>query len=258
VPLNCAALPKDLIEVELFGYKRGAFTGTNAEYLELFRAAEGGTLFLDEITEMAPETQSNLLRAIQERRVRPVGSSTEIPINVRVVASTNRHPQEAIAQRQFREDLYYRLQASILRAPPLRERADDIPLLTQHFIDLFNQKGIRPEQVTGIDRDALEALLVHDWPGNVRELANAIDGAFIFGRSPSIELANLPPGLRGGRKPAHDEQMAAARIGSFAEAERNIIARALNMAAGNKLHAAQRLKISRKRLYTKISKYGLG
>ncbi len=239
------------------GYKRGAFSGASTEYLGLFRAAEGGTLFLDEITEMAVDTQSKLLRAVQEHTFRPVGSSTEIPIDVRVVASTNRDPRQAIEERQFREDLFYRLQASVLRVPPLRERSGDIPLLTDHFVDLFNEKKGRPTQVGGIDQNALEALEGYEWPGNVRELSNAIEGAFIFGRSPTIELADLPPGIGGNLKPVGDKPAAALRVGSFADAERDIISRALDMAGGNKVHAAQALNISRKRLYAKIEKYGL-
>ncbi len=257
VPLNCAALPKELIESELFGYKRGAFSGANTEYLGLFRAAEGGTLFLDEITEMAVDTQSKLLRAVQEHKVRPVGSSTEITIDVRVVASTNRDPRQAIEERQFREDLFYRLQASVLRVPPLRERSDDIPMLTDHFVDLFNEKRVRTSQVGGIDPNALEALRFYAWPGNVRELSNAIEGAFIFGRAPSIQLTDLPPAIGGSRKPERDNSTAALRLGSFADAERDIISRALEMAGGNKVHAAEALNISRKRLYAKIEKYGL-
>jgi transcriptional regulator with PAS, ATPase and Fis domain len=138
--LNCAAIPKDLVESELFGYKRGAFSGASAEYLGLFRAAEGGTLFLDEVTEMSPETQSKLLRAIQERAVRPVGSTREQPVDVRLIASTNRIPREALADGRLRRDLYYRLHASVLTVPPLRDRAEDIPLLIQHFITIFNAR----------------------------------------------------------------------------------------------------------------------
>jgi len=256
VPLNCAALPKELIESELFGYKRGAFTGATSEYLGLFRAAEGGTLFLDEITEMNPDTQSKLLRAIQERKVRPVGSSAEVAIDVRMIASTNRDPEQAMQDKQFRQDLYYRLQASTLRVPPLRERAEDIPLLVHHFIDLFNQKLVRPTQVGGIDDRALQALSEYAWPGNVRELSNAIEAAFIFGRTPTIELADLPPVISGTRA-QRQEQLPNVAVGTFAEAERDIIARALEMAGGNKVHAARTLKISRKRLYAKIEKYSL-
>ncbi|HVN28135.1 MAG TPA: sigma-54 dependent transcriptional regulator [Candidatus Binataceae bacterium] len=257
VPLNCAALPKELIESELFGYKRGAFTGANTEYLGLFRAAEGGTLFLDEITEMNPDTQSKLLRAIQERRVRPVGSSAEVAVDARVIASTNREPDRAMQEGRLRNDLYYRLQASVLRVPPLRERIEDIPLLVQHFIDLFNEKRVRPTTVHGIEDSALKALQDYSWPGNVRELSNAIEGAFIFGASPMIELANLPPAIGGRRDERAPGSAVATPMGSFAEAEREIITRALAMAEGNKVHAARALKISRKRLYAKIEKYGL-
>ncbi len=258
VPLNCAALPKELIESELFGYKRGAFSGATAEYLGLFRAAEGGTLFLDEITEMNPDTQSKLLRAIQERKVRPVGASAEVSVDVRVIASTNRDPEQALQDRVFRQDLYYRLQASILRVPPLRDRAEDIPLLAGHFIDLFNQKLVRPTQVTGIEENALQALREYPWPGNVRELSNAIEGAFIFGRTAMIELSNLPPAISGKRGQGGAQPGGVnVAVGTFAEAERDIIARALEMAGGNKVHAARTLKISRKRLYAKIEKYGL-
>jgi transcriptional regulator with PAS, ATPase and Fis domain len=250
-------LPKELIESELFGYKRGAFSGATSEYLGLFRAADGGTLFLDEITEMNPDTQSKLLRAIQERRVRPVGSSAEVAVDVRVIASTNREPEQALQDRQFRQDLYYRLQASILRVPPLRNRMEDIPLLVQHFIELFNQKLVRPAAVVGIADDALEALRQYPWPGNVRELSNAIEAAFIFGRSPMVELANLPPAISGKRAAIGAPAAGNVAVGTFAEAERDIIARALEMAGGNKVHAARTLKISRKRLYAKIDKYGL-
>src|SRR5215472_815723 len=129
IALNCAALPKDLIESELFGYKRGAFSGANTEYIGLIRAAEGGTLFLDEVTEMSPDTQSKLLRAVQEHAVRPVGATREVPVDVRLVASTNRDPEGAVRAHFLREDLYYRLQANVLQVPPLRERLDDVPLL---------------------------------------------------------------------------------------------------------------------------------
>src|SRR5579863_10543109 len=150
LPFNCAAIPRELIESELFGYKRGAFSGAAAEYLGLFRAAEGGTLFLDEITEMAPETQSKLLRAVQERAVRPVGSTKEIAVNVRLVASTNRNPQEAVDAGRLRNDLYYRLQAGVIQIPPLRERLDDVAILAEHFIELFNARQMRAVPVTGI------------------------------------------------------------------------------------------------------------
>ncbi len=259
IALNCAALPKDLIESELFGYRKGAFSGANVEYLGLFRAAEGGTLFLDEITEMHPDTQSKLLRAIQERRVRPIGATQETPVNVRVIASTNRDPQQAIAERQLRQDLYYRLQGSVIRIPPLRERSEDLPLLTQHFIDLFNERKTRLLPVVGIEENAANAINAYGWPGNVRELSNAIESAFTFGTKSNIQFRDLPGEIGGKVEQNHSRSTGndSASIGTFAEAEREIIERALEMARGNKLRAAQMLKISRKRLYAKIEKYGL-
>ena len=263
VALNCAAIPKDLIESELFGYKKGAFSGANADYLGLFRAAEGGTLFLDEVTEMAPETQSKLLRAVQERTVRPVGSTREMPINVRLIASTNRDPEEAVRAGNLRQDLYYRLQAGVLSIPPLRERADDIPLLVEHFIELFNEKLQPRVPVRGVEEDAIAALTSYSWPGNVRELSNTIEGAFTFGRSPMIRAQDLPAGVAGSHAgPASrnvDTRAAEAElpVGTFAEAERELIVRALKSTAGNKVAAAALLRISRKKLYAKIEKYGL-
>ena len=269
VALNCAAIPRELIESELFGYKRGAFSGANAEHLGLFRSAEGGTLFLDEITEMSPETQTKLLRVLQERSVRPVGATREIPVDARVVATTNREPTEAVRTGQLRSDLYYRLQANVLRIPPLRERLDDVPLLIEHFINVFNERLKRPIPVTGISEDAMAAMQSYEWPGNVRELSNAIEGAFTFGRSASITLADLPPQLAG----AYRSQPVAAQdaaplpptvppaeatgVQSFADVERELIRRALESTEGNKVQAAKLLRISRKKLYAKIEKYGL-
>jgi transcriptional regulator with PAS, ATPase and Fis domain len=256
VALNCAALPKDLIESELFGYQRNALSGAITEYLGLFRAAEGGTLFLDEITEMSAETQSKLLRPIQERAIHPVGSTSERPVDVRLVASTNRDAKAAVADGHLREDLYYRLQASVITVPPLRERREDIPLLVEHFIDVFSQNLGR--HLAGIEREALDAILNHSWPGNVRELSNAIEEAFTFGKSPLIGLKDLPPTI------GHGSPIGQARAGAgqippdtFAETESRLIARALQSAAGNKVQAAKQLQISRKKLYAKIAKYKL-
>ena len=263
VALNSAAIPKDLIESELFGYRKGAFSGANADYLGLFRAAEGGTLFLDEVTEMAPDTQSKLLRSVQERTVRPVGSTKETPINVRLVASTNRDPEEAVRGGSLRQDLYYRLQAGVLSVPPLRERSDDIPLLVEHFIEFFNEKLQPRIAVRSTEEDAIAAMVEYPWPGNVRELSNTIEGAFTFGRSPMIRLQDLPENVAGSQleraaqimdEPSPQSELP---IGSFAEAERELIARALKSTDGNKVHAATLLRISRKKLYAKIEKYGL-
>jgi transcriptional regulator with PAS, ATPase and Fis domain len=263
--LNCAAIPKDLIESELFGYRKGAFSGAMADYLGLFRAAEGGTLFLDEVTEMAPETQSKLLRAVQEHSVRPVGSAREMPVNVRLIASTNRDPDDAVRTGNLRQDLYYRLQAGVLNVPPLRERSDDIPLLVAHFIEFFNEKLQPLVAVLGIEEDALAAMRDYRWPGNVRELSNSIEGAFTFGGAAMIRLQDLPVSIVAGlpklSAPSLDSTSEVAPSvlpsGSFAEAERDLIARALKSTDGNKVAAAALLRISRKKLYAKIEKYGL-
>ena len=254
VALNCAALPKDLIESELFGYKRGAFSGADTESLGLFRAANGGTLFLDEITEMTPDTQSKLLRAIQERRVRPVGATAEVPVEVRLIASTNRDPEEAVKGGQLRHDLYYRLQVSILRVPPLRDRIDDLVALTNHFIELFNAKTDRHVPVANVEASAMDAMRQYSWPGNVRELSNAIEGAFTFGSSATIRLSDLPSAITGEPLTTPDS-MSPDALATFAEVERDLISRALETTLGNRAQAAKLLKISRKKLYAKIAIY---
>jgi transcriptional regulator with PAS, ATPase and Fis domain len=256
VALNCAALPRDLIESELFGYKRGAFSGANTEYLGLFRAAEGGTLFLDEITEMAAETQSKLLRALQERKVRPVGATAEVHVDARLIASTNRNPEEAVQRGALRQDLYYRLQAAVLKMPPLRERMEDIKPLAEHFIDFFNEKFPRKVPVVGLDDAALAAMHSYAWPGNVRELSNAIEGAFTFGSSSTIRREDLPAEMTGLAAPKF-APTSESNLASYSDAERDLIERALHMAEWNKAKAARILGISRKKLYARISKYGL-
>jgi transcriptional regulator with PAS, ATPase and Fis domain len=255
VALNCAAIPRDLIESELFGYKRGAFSGANLEYLGLFRAAEGGTLFLDEVTEMSADTQSKLLRAIQERTVRPVGSTKEVAVDARLIASTNRDPKEAVETGRLRPDLYYRLQAGVIQIPPLRERLDDVALLVEHFIELFNARQMRAVPVTGIEDEAIEAMRRYSWPGNVRELANAIETAFTFSRSPVIRLQDLPASISGSHGAQRAPAASGSAVGTFADAEQALIRGALEATEGNKLQAARLLKISRKKLYAKIAKY---
>jgi DNA-binding NtrC family response regulator len=274
VAVNCPAIPRDLIESELFGHKRGAFSGANVDCLGLFRAAEGGTLLLDEVTEMNLETQSKLLRALQERTVRPVGSIGEVAVNVRVIASTNRRPEQAVKMGLLREDLYYRLQANVIEIPPLRERSEDIPLLTSHFIKIFNADAAPVVPVTGIAQDAMAALLRYPWPGNVRELSNAIESAITFGRSARIRVKDLPQNVRrieletaplvvsGGTADAESQaapvrQLTDASPKTFDETERELIERVLQIAGHNKTYAAELLQISRKKLYARLVKYGL-
>lgn len=271
VAVNCPAIPRDLIESELFGHRRGAFSGANLEHLGLFRAADGGTLLLDEITEMNLETQSKLLRVLQERTVRPVGSTSEIPVDVRVIASTNRRPDEAVRMGLLRHDLYYRLQAAVIEVPALRERREDIPLLANHFIRIFNERAAdRRVAVTGVSADAMAALLRYSWPGNVRELSNAIESAITFGCGERIGLDDLPSAIRD-NEPANPAQDGAAERGesasaasgfapapkTFEESERDLIMRTLRITGNNKTLAAELLRISRKKLYARLSRYGL-
>ncbi len=268
VALNCAALPKDLIESELFGYVRGAFSGANQEQLGLFRSAQGGTLFLDEVTEMSPETQAKLLRAIQERCVRPVGGTREIPVDVRIIASTNREPEKAVREGQLRKDLYYRLAVGVVRAAPLRERTEDLWLLTRHFVDLFNARLSRPIKVTAIETAAFDLITHYSWPGNVRELGNAIEAAMSFSTCDvlrpedfavseeiSSESATAPePVIR------EDAVEAEAPVvfSSLKKVERDHIVWTLYNTGGNKALAARMLGISRKSLYDRLAEHGLG
>ncbi len=270
IAVNCAAIPRDLIESELFGYVKGAFSGANSHFLGLFRSAEKGTLFLDEVTEMSPETQSKILRAIQERTVRPLGSTREIAIDVRLIASTNRDPEEAVRSGQLRQDLYYRLQASVLRVPPLRERVEDIPLLVDHFIALMNARMGRAVPVQDIEPAALNAMREYSWPGNVRELSNAIETAMTFGVCPLIALEDLPPTVTRTNGAAVAVAMTAeppdrgqpppeppSPMTTLEASERELVARALAITGGNKSRAAKLLQISRKKLYSLTNKYML-
>ena len=255
VALNCAALPRELIESELFGHKRGAFSGAVSEFVGLFRAAEGGTLLLDEITEMAPELQAKLLRVLQERTVRPIGATREEPVDVRVIASCNRDPEGAMRCGLLRPDLYYRLCVSSVTVPSLSERCDDIPALVEFHLATLNAiasaNGQHQRMVTP---RAMEALVARPWPGNVRELFNVIENAFTMGTA-LIDRADLGLDVvipAPASAPEHGLPLP-----TFQESERNLIERALEVTRGNKLRAAQQLGISRKKLYAKLARYGL-
>lgn len=251
IPVNCAALPAELIESELFGYKKGAFTGANVDSAGIFKAAEGGTVFLDEITEAPPPVQAKLLRVLQDKRIRPVGSTEEIPVDVRIICSTNRDIEREVSSGRFREDLFFRISVITLNVPPLRERREDIPLLVDAFIERFNRKFNR--QVKGIDPEAMKVLLSHNWKGNVRELENCIESAFATGRpGPFITVESLPAQIV---KKAEDRRVD--RPMRLDQAEREAVIRALKAARGNKSRAASLLGITRKRLYHLIKKYGL-
>lgn len=254
VAINCSALPERLIESELFGHVRGSFSGAEADATGLFRAANGGTLFLDEITEMGMTAQARLLRTLQERTVRPVGSLKEVPVEVRIIASTNRDPREAIVHGHLREDLYHRLNVAALHVPALRERCEDIEPLTQHFIEIANEKVSRVEPVVGVTGQAMEAMHDYEWPGNVRELFNAVESAATFGKSNMISLDDLPEAISG----LPPESAMQTEMMSIPDAERRLVIRTLEETQGNISRAARLLGISRKKLYDRISRYQLG
>ncbi len=256
VPVNCAAMPRELVESELFGDKKGAFTSAISDSAGLFRSADGGTIFLDEIVEMPFASQAKLLRTLQERRIRPVGGTEEAPIDVRVIASTNHDVDKAICDNKFREDLYYRLTVIRIELPPLRARLDDIPSLTHHFISKFN--SLFQRAVKGICKDAMDLLARYQWPGNVRELEGVIEHAFAFGNSDTIQKSDLPAYLTE-RINAVTRESATQKtpLSTISEAEKELLVRALKVAKGNKTHAAQLLGISRPRLYKMLQRYGV-
>jgi DNA-binding NtrC family response regulator len=253
VPVNCSAIPRGLIESELFGHRRGAFTGASATTLGLVRSADGGTLFLDEFAEMPLDTQAKLLRTLQERTVRPVGDVAEMRVDVRIVAATNRNVDEAISDGLLRQDLYYRLAVIRIELPPLRHRPDDIPFLIQHFMDKFGR--VFPNRIAGVEPKALDALQHYRWPGNVRQLENLIESLFAMGLEGTVRLEDLPEAVRAEeiQQIAEDGDAPSA----LSEAERAAIERALKASDGNKSRAAAMLKISRARLYRKIREYDL-
>jgi DNA-binding NtrC family response regulator len=249
IAVSCAALPRELVESELFGHRRGTFAGATGDHPGLFRSASGGTLLLDEITEMAPEAQAKLLRVLEERTVRPLGGVAAVPVDVRVVATTNRDPETATAAGALRADLYYRLAANRIVLPPLRERPDDVMPLVVHWRQQRVERRLAAPRVTP---DALAVLQAQPWPGNVRELWNALDAAAAVAPD-AIDAAAL-----GSEPPPAALPAAEADVPTLADAERVLIARALERTGGNKRQAAQLLGISRTQLYAKIEKYGLG
>ena len=258
VTVNCAALSEGLLESELFGHERGAFTGADKRRNGRFMQAHGGTLFLDEIGEMPLSMQARLLRAIQQREIQRVGSDEPLTVDVRLVAATNRDLREEVAGGRFREDLFYRLFVVVIRIPPLRERPEDIPLLIQHFLQQSAKENNRT--IEAITPDALHVLSAYPWPGNVRELRNAIERMVVLTRSPRITLRDVPAEIRD-NKTAVTASVAMPTPGapplSIDEAEKNLIAKALKATNGNRTLAAKQLGISRRTLHRKLNEYGL-
>jgi DNA-binding NtrC family response regulator len=253
--VNCAALPETLLESELFGHAKGAFTDARQARKGLFLQAEGGTLLLDEIGEIPPPLQPKLLRALEERRVRPVGGDHEVPFDVRLVAATNRDLQDAVKEGRFREDLFFRINVIQLELPPLRARGTDVLLLAQHFVDTFAQRS--GKAVKGLSRAVAERLLSYHWPGNVRELRNAIEAAVALTRYEEIAVEDLPERIRAYRS-SHVlvESENPTELVALGEVERRYILHVLRSAGGNKTLAARILGVGRKTLYRKLAAYG--
>ena len=271
IKVNCAAIPKDLVESELFGYERGAFTGAVGSKPGRFELADGGTLFLDEIGEIPLEMQVKLLRALQESEFERVGGVKTIRVDVRLIAATNRDLKALIAEERFREDLYYRLNVVPIALPPLRDRREDIPLLVQHFIEKYDRR--LGKKVERMDEEAMQVLVRYPWPGNIRELENLVERSVLFADGPVISEAQLPDSLRE-RLPGPAAPIAAVGpLGAIAapsgasmkeivrqaqaELERELITRALEETGGNVTRAAKRLQISRKSLQIKMKELGL-
>jgi DNA-binding NtrC family response regulator len=249
IAVNCAAIPETLLESELFGYKKGAFTDARSDKRGLLFEANEGTLFLDEITEMPPTLQAKLLRVIEERTVRPLGDTSSYPIDVRIISTTNREMSKLIREGRFREDLYYRLKVIDIELPPLRNRKEDIPLIIQHFITKFNQN--LKKNISGISEDALKLLLNYGWPGNVRELENVIERAITLTQGEVISPEDLPTPM------AHEEDKdstgkALREQYTVDQLEKEYIKKVLIEAGGNKSKAAQILGLDRKTLYRKL------
>jgi two-component system response regulator AtoC len=279
IKINCAAIPKTLMESELFGYEKGAFTGAVGAKPGRFELAHGGTLFLDEIGEIPVDMQVKLLRVLQESEFERVGGIKTIKVDVRLVTATNRDLAQEIAGGGFREDLFYRLNVVPLHIPPLRERREDVPLLASHFIGKFNER--LKKQITGITPEAVQRLIAYNWPGNIRELENLMERTILFCEGPEIRVEDLPPELAGLAPiaAADDSQRGVAAGGPSAAAgaavpasasslkeavraetervERELIQRALDETGGNVTQAARKLKISRKSLQTKMKEFGL-
>src|SRR5882724_6113355 len=251
IPVNCSAIPPDLLESEFFGHVRGAFSGAVADALGLFRSANEGTIFLDEIAELPTTLQVKLLRVLQEMQVRPVGSTRAYPVDVRVIAATNRNLEQAMHSGTFRQDLFYRLNVIRIQLPSLRERREDISSLVNHFIRRFNKRLRR--DVKGISPDALAALSGYDFPGNVRELENVIERAFAMGAREQITLADLPPLTA---RPSVAPSMAGSTVPTLAEVEKELILRALAVYNNDKEEAARALGISRRTIYRRLKEYG--
>jgi len=247
IPINCAAVPRELIEAEFFGYEKGSFTGAIARRIGKFEEASTGTLFLDEIGELELSLQAKLLRVIQEKQIERIGSNKKIDIDIRLVASTNRDLAREVKEKRFRADLYYRLNVVQIKLPPLRERRSDIPLLVTHFADKFSQR--ENKRVNGISPDVMEIFMKYEWPGNLRELENAIERAVVLARRDVIGKREIPGEIK---KETQKKESPSVALRSLKEMEIETVMRAMEEFNGNKSRAAQALGITRKALYKRL------
>ncbi|GIW72146.1 MAG: sigma-54-dependent Fis family transcriptional regulator [Planctomycetota bacterium] len=253
VALNCAALSESILESELFGHEKGAFTGASQQRKGRFEYAHKGTLFLDEVGDMPPSTQVKLLRVLEEREIVRVGSNVPIKVDVRVIAATNADLEAMVEEGRFRRDLYYRLRVVTIRLPPLRERPTDIPLLIEHFVREFAAE--HGKVIDAVTPEARRVLTSYPWPGNVRELRNAIEHAVVVATTPVIDVGDLPDYITGGQHEPRGIEGLAGR--SLEELERELIRQTLELTGGNREQAARMLAIGERTLYRKIKKYGL-
>jgi DNA-binding NtrC family response regulator len=243
VTINCAALPDGLLESELFGYERGAFTGAVSAYAGKLKHADGGTVLFDEIGEMSPYAQAKILRVIESREVYPLGGRRSMPVNIRIMAATNRDLEQEMASNGFRRDLYFRLNVARIKLPPLRERKEDIPLLIDHFAEKFSE--VFGRQIGGFTEEAVELLKTSDWPGNIRELMNLVERLFIDPPVGKIKAGDLPESMQF-PGPAREK---------IIPGERELLLTALSQTNWNKSQAAERLHWSRMTLYRKMAKH---
>ncbi len=256
IPVNCGAIPENLFESELFGYRKGAFSGAVSNHDGVFKEASGGTVFLDEIGEIPEHIQVKLLRTIQEKEIQPLGSSTAVKVDVRIVAATNRILEEEVERGNFREDLFYRLNIIEIRLPELSERKEDIPILARHFMNKYNREF--HQRIKGIDSDAIKALMQYEWKGQVRELENVIERSVLLCEGDYIQKSDLPVGLQ-----HHNNSISGNGDlfeienldDSLAEFEKRHIIHILSMLNGNRAEAARRLGIDPSTLYRKMEKY---
>jgi two-component system response regulator AtoC len=256
VAVNCAAIPEALLESELFGYEKGAFTGADSRRRGKFESAGRGTVFLDEVAEMAPSTQAKLLRVLQQRTIERLGSEELIRLDVRIIAATNRNLEQCVRDGSFREDLYYRLNVVTIAVPPLRDRREDIPVLARYFAARVSRRNQLP--FPGFTDEALEELCKREWPGNVRELEHAIERALVLSRGgPVTAEAFAPPKAGTSAGWATTAPMDSGMHSLVAQLERSLIERALAQAAGNRTRAAEILKIHRRLLYDKLREFGM-